>query len=168
MKRACGNAGAEVVRCVLDLESDFELRHDAFIEAMSACNMAFLCNPNNPTGRLVPKAGVLAIADAARKLGCLLVVDEAFIDFCPEESIVGEAARNPFLAVLRSMTKFYALAGLRIGYGVFHAETAVRVMEHKEPWTVNALAQAGGRGGTRRQAFRRGLDCRYEGREILP
>lgn len=143
-ERACRNAGAEVVHCALDRESNFELHPDAFIEAMSACDMAFLCNPNNPTGRLVPKAGVLAIADAARKLGCLLVVDEAFIDFCPEESIIGEAARNPFLVVLRSMTKFYALAGLRIGYGVFHAETVVRVMEHKEPWTVNALAQTVG------------------------
>jgi threonine-phosphate decarboxylase len=168
-ERACRNVGAAEVVC-LALESDqgFELRPEAFIEAMAggssrrsarrvvgrkACDMAFLCNPNNPTGRLVEKAGVLAIAGAARELGCCLVVDEAFIDFCPAESVVGEVGRNPSLVVLRSMTKFYALSGLRIGYGVFHPDTAERVMEHKEPWTVNALAQAAGAAVLEDKAF---------------
>lgn len=151
-ERACRNAGAsEIVSLSLNGEQGFEISPEAFIEAMSggsaprtgqkACDLAFLCNPNNPTGRLIGKAGVLQIAQAAKELGCLLVVDEAFIDYCPAESVVGGIENNPYLAVLRSMTKFYALPGLRIGYGVFHPEMAGRVMAYKEPWTVNALAQ---------------------------
>jgi len=106
--------------------------------------MAFLCNPNNPTGRLVQKKDVLTIADAARRLSCYLVVDEAFIDFCPAESVVGDVEGNPYLIVLRSMTKFYALSGLRIGYAAFHPSLAQRIRACKEPWTVNSLAQHAG------------------------
>jgi threonine-phosphate decarboxylase len=107
-----------------------------------SCTMAFLCNPNNPTGRLVSRKDVLKIAEAAAKSGCYLVVDEAFIDFCPEESVSLEVAGNPYLIVLRSMTKFYALSGLRIGYGLFHPSVSPRIRAHKEPWTINSLAQA--------------------------
>ncbi len=81
------------------------------------------------------------------------MVDEAFIDFCRAESVTGEVGRNPFLAVLRSMTKFYALSGLRIGYGVFHPDTAARIMAYKEPWTVNAIAQAAGAAVLEDRAF---------------
>ncbi len=51
------------------------------------------------------------------------------------------SARNPYLIVLRSLTKFYALSGIRIGYGVFHRSVAERIRVCKEPWTVNTLAQ---------------------------
>ena len=82
--------------------------------------MAFLCNPNNPTGRLVPRDKFFFAQLEARRRECYLVVDEAFIDFCPGESICGEAEKNPYLIVLRSMTKFYALPGLRMGYAILH------------------------------------------------
>jgi threonine-phosphate decarboxylase len=72
---------------------------------------------------------------------CVLVVDEAFIDFIPEESVIGHVQDNPYLIVLRSMTKFYALTGLRIGYGVFPANLIPAITKFKEPWTVNNLAQ---------------------------
>ncbi|MDP2277901.1 MAG: threonine-phosphate decarboxylase CobD [Nitrospirota bacterium] len=108
------------------------------------CDMAFLCNPNNPTGRVLKKADVIKIADASRKLKCYLVVDEAFIDFVPEESVIKEVEKNPYLIVLRSLTKFYALSGLRIGYGVFPLNITETIKEHKEPWTVNTLAQTVG------------------------
>ena len=103
--------------------------------------MAFLCNPNNPTGDLLSKEEVIEIAEAARELKCLLVVDEAFIDFCPADSVIGNVRGNPHLIVLRSMTKFYAITGLRAGYGVFHPELIERVMEFKATWTMNTLAQ---------------------------
>ena len=138
-------------------EEGFDLSPEAFIEAMAAtapsaagagsprgCGLAFLCNPNNPTGRLVPKRDVLRIAEAAADLSCYLVVDEAFIDFCPAESVAGEVPSHPSLIVLRSMTKFFALSGLRIGYGLFHPSMAGRIRAYKEPWTVNSLAQAAG------------------------
>ena len=74
-------------------------------------------------------------------MACILIIDEAFIDFIPEYSVVKEVASNPYLIVLRSMTKFYALTGLRIGYGVFNEDIVEKVNTFKEPWTVNSLAQ---------------------------
>ena len=107
-------------------------------------DMAFLCNPNNPTGRLLKKKEVLKIARAAEALGCHLVVDEAFIDFLPGESVIREVGKNPYLTVLRSMTKFYALSGLRLGFGIFPPLVLEALREYKEPWTVNTLAQSAG------------------------
>ncbi len=143
---------------VLWEKDTFEIDPDKFIAAMSgndpsatyrsalstSVDMAFLCNPNNPTGRLMKKEDVLKIADAAKTLKCYLVVDEAFIDFVPEESVVGEVQNNPYLIVLRSMTKFYALSGIRIGYGVFPLNLLDHIKRHKEPWTVNTIAQIAG------------------------
>ncbi|NOZ70243.1 MAG: threonine-phosphate decarboxylase [Deferribacteres bacterium] len=140
-ERAVAACGLRVAGYALQVERGFAVDPAGFIEAMQGCDMAFLCNPNNPTGHLLGRPEVLRIAGAAREMKCLLVVDEAFIDFCPGASVIRDVRENPYLAVLRSMTKFYALAGLRIGYGVFHAEMMPRVREYKEPWTVNSLAQ---------------------------
>ncbi|MBE0425757.1 MAG: aminotransferase class I/II-fold pyridoxal phosphate-dependent enzyme [Nitrospirae bacterium] len=104
-------------------------------------DVAFLCNPNNPTGRLLVKHDVKRIADAAKELKCYLVVDEAFIDFCPDESVIKDVGNNPYLIVLRTMSNFYAIPGLRIGYGVFPVHLINFMKGLKEPWTVNNLAQ---------------------------
>lgn len=147
-ERACVLSGSsKTVDLLLEPGNCFDVFPDAFIHVMSEdppCDMAFLCNPNNPTGRLVARDQVLECADEARKKGCYLVVDEAFIDFCPEASVVREVENNPYLIVLRSLTKFYALAGLRIGCVVFHLSLAARMAACKEPWTVNTLAQKAG------------------------
>jgi threonine-phosphate decarboxylase len=132
-------------------ENNFEIDPDELITTLSRLtphasrsNMAFLCNPNNPTGRVLKKADVIKIANASRRLKCYLVVDEAFIDFCPDESVMTAVRYNPYLIVLRSLTKFYALAGLRAGYGVFPLNITETIKKHKEPWTVNTLAQTAG------------------------
>ncbi len=162
-ERACRGSGASVVAGFrLNHERDFDVDPALFIEAMSGgpkgtepYDMAFLCNPNNPTGRLVSKEDVLGIADAAESLSCYLVVDEAFIDFCPEASVVAQVARNPHLIVLRSLTKFYALSGIRLGYGVLHPSVAERIRAYKEPWTVNSLAQCAGVAALEDTAYQR-------------
>lgn len=153
-EKACRmNSSASMARYVLRREDDFTVDPHAFIHAMSGtksgkgrsqCDLAFLCNPHNPTGRLVKKHDILKIADAARKLRCYFVVDEAFIDYCSGESVIASVGKNPYLIVLRSMTKFYALAGLRLGFGVFHPRLAGKLKQHKEPWSVNNLALAAG------------------------
>jgi threonine-phosphate decarboxylase len=130
-----------IVNLSLKEADNFRIDPDAFINAMQGCDMAFLCNPNNPTGRLLKKKLVLKIAEAAKELRCLLIVDEAFIDFCPGESVIRYVQDNPYLVVLRSMTKFYALSGLRVGYGVFPEHLIGKLKALKEPWTVNILAQ---------------------------
>ncbi len=104
--------------------------------------LAFLCNPNYPTGRLLEKSALDTIADAAMDLGCYLVVDEAFLDFVQgAPSLAGMVTRNPRLIVLRSMSYFFSLAGLRVGYGIFPVEICERLRGQRVPWTVNSLAQ---------------------------
>jgi threonine-phosphate decarboxylase len=128
----------------LQKEKNFTIDPDALIHAVegeSSCDMVFLCNPNNPTGRLVKRVDVNRIADAAKALKCYLIVDETFIDYCPDNSVIGDIAENPYLIVLRTMSSFYALPGLRIGYGVLPLHLREKMMTYKEPWTVNSLAQ---------------------------
>ena len=147
-ERACKISNeSRVMRYALKKEDNFDINPDEFISAMSGdinsslpFDMVFLCNPNNPTGRLLEKSEVMKIANAAGKLKCFLVVDEAFMDFCPEDSVIHEVNNNPYLIVLRSMTKFYALAGLRIGYGIFPKKLVPVLKKYKETWTVNSVA----------------------------
>ncbi|MBF0607874.1 MAG: threonine-phosphate decarboxylase CobD [Candidatus Magnetobacterium sp. LHC-1] len=128
----------------LEENSGFRLDVDAFKAAMIGCGLAFLCNPNSPTSQYLTRAEVLDIAECARQWQCLLVVDEAFIDFLPQESVVSEVVNNPWLIVLRSMTKFYGLSGLRLGMAVMDTRYVELLEHYKEPWSVNTLAQRAG------------------------
>lgn len=139
-----GVTGSPIQYFRLNEDNHFDIIPDQFIQALEGCDMVFLCNPNNPTGRLLKRGEVIKIADAARNLECYLVVDEAFIDFCPEDSVIREVSKNPYLIILRSVTKFYALAGLRLGYGVFPSNLVRIIEDYREPWTVNTLAQRAG------------------------
>jgi threonine-phosphate decarboxylase len=143
-EKACGLISKTKIRHFpLSANRDFAIDPGAFIREMKRgdCDMAFLCNPNNPTGQLLGTAAVLRIAAAANKLKCRLVVDEAYMEFCAADSVMREVRTNPHLIVLRSMTKFYSLPGLRLGFGVFHRAIAEVIRRHLEPWTVNTLAQ---------------------------
>lgn len=162
-EKACRASNKSKVKSYeLKKEDNFDIDPYEFIAHMKGatdselkCNMAFLCNPNNPTGRLLGKSEVLKIADAAREMKCYLVVDEAFIDFCSKVSVIKEVEENPCLIVLRSMTKFYALSGLRIGFGVFPQSIATLLKKYKEPWTVNTLAQEAVRAALSDTAYRK-------------
>lgn len=153
-ERACVlNEGASCTRYDLSSQDGFAIDLGQFIAAMAGCNMAFLCNPNNPTGRLVEREAVLDLVRAAKRADCLLVLDEAFIDFTPDQSLVKDVEGNSHLIVLRSLTKFYALSGLRIGYGIFPDQIVQRIRGHKEPWTVNTLAQLAAATAIRDRAY---------------
>jgi threonine-phosphate decarboxylase len=160
-ERAARGQRAVIEYFRLKKEDAFDVSADAFISAMSGnangsrpFDMAFLCNPNNPTGRLIKREDMLKIADAARNRGCYLVADEAFIDFCPGASIADQVNSNPYLVVLRSLTKMYALSGLRVGYAILPQSLLDAVREVKEPWTVNSLAQVAGVAALDDEAYR--------------
>ncbi len=80
------------------------------------------------------------ILDATRSGGATLLLDEAFIDYAPHETLVGEAAARPGLIVLRSLTKFYGCPALRVGYAVAHPDTIRRVNSRLPTWPVTQLA----------------------------
>jgi threonine-phosphate decarboxylase len=108
-------------------------------------DLVWVCNPNNPTGRLWPPANLRSwVAGHPRSN---FIVDEAFLPFRDDEadhSLIPVADQLANLIVLRSLTKVYALAGLRLGYAVTNPELAARLREQLVPWSVNALAQVAG------------------------
>jgi threonine-phosphate decarboxylase len=142
-ERASRIAGAKVKHVGLKESNSYRIIPRDIISAMKGVEMAFLSNPNNPTGHALERDDMIEIAEAARRLKCHLVVDEAFVDFCPGNSILG-VVKNPYLIVLRSMTKFYALSGLRLGFGYFPLRLMRALQRAKEPWSVNSIAQSAG------------------------
>ncbi len=135
-------SGAGVVNCVLKAEEGFRFQYHSNLFEDDKVEMAFLCNPNNPTGQLVEKTVILDMVKRHPRI--TFVIDEAFIDFVdkPERySVVHEASVLQNLVVVRSLTKFYGFPGLRIGYLVTHRDRVEKMMAQKEPWTVNTLAQ---------------------------
>ena len=102
-----------------------------------------LNSPHNPTGESLSLESILPIlANVA-----LAVVDEAFLDFVPpeeQESVISRIRELPNVVVLRSLTKFYSLPGLRLGYAVGHPQRLRQWQQWRDPWPVNALAAAAG------------------------
>ena len=104
-------------------------------------DLVFICNPNNPTGFTFPD-----LRDWLRlNRHCVFVVDEAFIDFAPAaESMLEALGQFENLIIMRSLTKAYAIPGLRLGYIVTGNEWIDRLLRLKQPWSVNAVALAAG------------------------
>lgn len=107
-------------------------------------DMVFVANPANPTGFLTKKDALTELARFCQKRGTVLVVDEAFADFAEEESVKELAGELTNLVVLRSMTKFFAMAGLRLGFIFAHERTVARFLEMLPPWSVNTPASRAG------------------------
>jgi threonine-phosphate decarboxylase len=110
-------------------------------------DLLFLGNPGNPSGRLYCLAEVEQLLDLCRDKGVFALLDEAFMDFCEEESAKRLALARDNVLVLRSMTKFYGFPGLRLGYALGKAEHIGKVARHLPPWSVGVLAQAAGLAG---------------------
>ena len=105
----------------------------------------FIANPNNPTGTIAPRAEVLALVNAIPD-DVLLVMDEAYIDFL-EEPVdllpLIRAESKPNLLSMRTFSKIFGLAGLRLGYGIGHPELISALEKVRQPFNINSIAQAG-------------------------
>jgi threonine-phosphate decarboxylase len=133
--------GAEVLEVAARPEEGFQLPLDALLGRLPGADLLYLCHPNNPTGALVPKASLLRLLEEARGR-CLLAVDEAFVDFAGREhSLAREAAAADGVVVIGSLTKLFALPGLRLGYAVATPSTIGLLRGLQPPWSVNVLAQ---------------------------
>jgi threonine-phosphate decarboxylase len=135
-------AGAKVRFLSLTPNDDFRFSTEDFMSAWGkADDMAFLTTPNSVTGRLIPRAEIEKIARIALLKKRFLVIDEAFIDFVEEESVKQLIWDNPYVIILRSLTKYYALPGLRLGYLLAHSRRVAQFAAYLEPWSVNGPAQ---------------------------
>ena len=153
-KDALCNANVEVVEIVNDSGRFPIINKDIRRLKNIKDGMVFLCNPNNPTGQLTLKEEILELVkDNTNRL---IVADEAFMDFVDEDekySVIKEAPLMDNLIVVRSLTKFYGFPGLRLGYLVANESTVNKLMQFKEPWTVNTFAQIAGQVAINDEAF---------------
>ncbi|WP_025761436.1 pyridoxal phosphate-dependent aminotransferase [Dyadobacter tibetensis] len=106
-------------------------------------DLVFICNPNNPTGKII---SILQLEKTIRKHpNCLFAIDEAFIEFTLfNESALKLLSRYDNLLIMRSMTKAYAIPGLRLGYILAGEQKMERLKSIKQPWTINTMALAAG------------------------
>ncbi len=132
--------GAGVVRVPLDQAHDFAFDVAAVLAACTpTVKLVYVCSPNNPTGNLIPEATILHLASqlAGR---ALLVVDEAYIEFADEPSCARQLATHPWLVVLRTLSKAYALAGARCGVVLAHADVVALLRRIVEPYNMAQLS----------------------------
>ncbi|BCJ86629.1 threonine-phosphate decarboxylase CobD [Effusibacillus dendaii] len=137
--------GAEIIRVPLLAESDFSVQSETLREALSDADLLVLANPNNPTGRCVEQTVLRQLLEHAARNSIWLMVDEAFLDFLPDDharSVIADVDLYEKLIVIRSMTKFYAIPGIRIGYLAANEAIIAKLRELQIPWSVNTPAQA--------------------------
>ncbi len=123
---------------VKNLETELENNYDLLI----------LCNPNNPTGQFLKLKKLEEILKICEQKNTKLFIDEAFVEFVEDwenESIINSKENKENLFVIRAFTKFFAIPGLRLGYGIcFNNNLLKKMLEKKEPWSVNNIADLAG------------------------
>jgi histidinol-phosphate/aromatic aminotransferase/cobyric acid decarboxylase-like protein len=173
--RALSAFGAKVLKCPLDLRlldaepvrrlvtDDLSVSNRSLVSpsfclpvplALNAERGLLLNNPHNPTGLLFGREAILPYV---KQFG-MVVVDEAFMDFLPpweQETLIDAVEEFPNLVILRSLTKFYSLPGLRLGCAIAHPDILRRWQLLRDPWPVNALAAAAAAAVVRDTVFER-------------
>lgn len=137
--------GAEVVHVpqgIREPKSPKDFLDDALLGGAKA---AFICNPNNPTGILLPRSEVAELAERCERAETFLFVDEAFIELSdPDQSVAAMAPEMEHLFVVRSLTKSFGVPGIRLGFGVAGDELAEVMNRTRLPWSISSLASAAG------------------------
>ena len=138
---ACQRQGVAVGYFHLRVEDDFVLNLDEFAEHLRPGDLVFICNPNNPTGHLL---NTTRLHDFIAQHGqCIFVVDESYLPFTTEPSLVSKT-RLANLFILCSSSKIYGIPGLRLGFLVAQDTVLQPMKEQMRPWCVNRLAQVAG------------------------
>ena len=136
-------AGLSVVDFVMDWKKDFKLDLDEIYRRKDEFDTIFICNPNNPDGSV---REIKKLLEFAEKEGKLLIVDETFIEFADSEkdrSLVNMVEKSKNLFIIRAVTKFFGIPGIRLGYGISsNRELLQKMYDEKEPWTINSFADS--------------------------
>ncbi len=122
----------------LDLNSDFQLEKVSFLKSVSnsKAKVLFLCSPNNPTGNSIDD-----LEFYIRNFYGIVVIDEAYIEFSPNESAVSLLQQYPNLIVFKTLSKAYGMAGLRVGIGFASPEIASLFLQFKPPYNISSESQ---------------------------
>ena len=148
-EKSFGKQKIEIEYFELKESDDFKLNiGNLKNELAKKYDLLIICNPNNPTGKFLKLDKTEEILKECNKYNTKLFIDEAFIDFLKDgmkESIINTKENKQNLFVTRAFTKFFAMPGLRLGYGIyFDKKLEKRISEKKEPWSVNNIAEMAG------------------------
>lgn len=138
---AAARAGMKITTFPLNADQGFSVDWPEVEQKLTGTEMVIVGQPGNPSGVMVDPAALLAVAD--RHSSTFFVVDEAFADFGADYQTLAAHGR-PNIIVLRSMTKFYAIPGLRLGYALGPTPIVDRIFSNLPPWSVGHLVQAAG------------------------
>lgn len=140
-KKSLNLVDTEVFDFLADENNEFKINIEALISMIKRVNaqMIILCNPNNPTGVFSDIESLKNLLDYVKKHNIHVLIDESFIDFTERKSLIDYIEDYPIF-IIRSMTKFYAIPGLRLGYGIGSKELIQKLTYQKEPWTLNSFA----------------------------
>jgi threonine-phosphate decarboxylase len=141
-RRVCEQNQAEFVPFPLHRDELFQTPVEVLCKRIESESPGaiLLNNPHNPSGAMLRSADIRRVADTAIGMLATLVIDEAFIDYAPHASLVREAAAQPALIVVRSLTKFYGCPALRVGYAVAHPDAIRLIQAYLPTWPVTQLA----------------------------
>ncbi len=147
-EKAARCCGAQVDYFFLKEDENFRVNLSQLAESMAGYDTVILGNPNNPTGQLLEAGDLEQFIAKAQELKVQVIVDESFLDFLAdrEKYAVDTLVRQyDNLLVVTSLTKFFAIPGLRLGFGLASADMVEELDFHKDVWNVNSLAQAAGK-----------------------
>lgn len=159
-------AALESVGCVveevpLSEKTDFSLGEEVLELIRPGVDLVLLCEPNNPTGRTTDPALLQKVLETCSKTGALLVVDECFNEFLDDpaaHTLEGQLDSHANLLILKAFTKWYAMAGVRLGYALCRDTNLLqRVRATGQPWAVSGLAQAAGLAALKETEYSRTL-----------
>lgn len=140
-RRTLNFLGTEIRSISLREKDSFQFLLSEIKNALQGVDVAIFANPNNPTGTFLSKENMLQILSEAKRKGIFVVLDEAFIDWINEISMGREIRDDSSFFVVRSLTKFYSLPGIRIGYGLGSRKLIEKLQSVQVPWSCNRLAQ---------------------------
>jgi histidinol-phosphate aminotransferase len=119
------------------LNDDFQIDLDALNRCTKTdTKIIFCCSPNNPTGNLLNRADILNLC---AQTPAIVVADEAYIDFAQSKSLISDVERFPNLVILRTLSKAWGLAAIRLGYAITHPQIISYLMKVKSPYNINIL-----------------------------
>ncbi len=133
--------GGRVVSARIPEENNFVLTGEVLGEMPANTGLVFLCNPNNPTGRVIPKNTIYSFLEETNDKDILVVIDEVYYELSDSYSLIEKTAEFENLIVLRSLTKAYGLCGLRIGYAIANKRIIEILDKARPPWNVNVITQ---------------------------
>lgn len=171
-EQALESVGCMTRHFALEEKENFQLSQDFLGALQPDLDMVFLCNPNNPTGILTERDFLVQVLERCQEFSIFLVVDECFLDFVKEPgsyTLKEWLSDYPNLFLLKAFTKRYAMAGIRLGYGICKNRELLERMElMTQPWNVSSLAQAAGLAALEEQAYvEAGREMVFQEKEYL-